>query len=58
MELLNQREVLKTLDISWKRLRQLEVEGKINPIRISLGTVRYFKKDIEALKGTLQQGGE
>lgn len=62
MELVNQKEVLTILDISWKKLQEYEKQGKIRCSRISLGTVRYLKGDVlklqKELKSTQNRGGE
>lgn len=58
MQLLNQKEVLRILDISWKKLREYEHQGILRVARISLGTVRYVKEDVLQLKDKLSKGGE
>ena len=45
--LLNQKEILEHLGISYKKLKRLEKEGKIQVARISRKTVRYVVNEKE-----------
>lgn len=53
---LNQKDVLMMLGINWKKLREYEEAGKLRVVRISLGTVRYFRSDVEKLQKEVQDG--